>query len=559
VDIYKCEVLCIGGGGGGVTAAITAAKCGADVILVSKEPLGYGDTRISMGLMSCPGIVKEDGVNVFLQDLLKSGEEINDKKLARIMAEKASDAVGVMENFGHLFNRDKKGIISSEVTYFSGGHSQPRTIECPPGGGIAIGNSLRAAAARSDIRVYEEVAVTKLLCNNGRVAGAVCYNIITGEISLICAKTTIIATGGAGWLYYPHTDCAAGVTGDGYALAYEVEAELIDMEQVQFIPFGLTYPPSMVGIYVGEPSLAAPAGVLRNNKGEVILEDVCKMNRAEVSKAMALEIKRGGGTENGGLLLDLTPNLSLEEGKRLWKARKNRGQLDIVRFAYGNKAFNWEEPWDVLPTAHYFMGGIKVDVFGRSNIPGLYATGQAMGGIHGANRLGSVSLAELFVFGVIAGDAAAKESKDVELPDLIPGSKEAVAELAQLRGQKGHHTPIQLHRRLQKVMWEKVGIAREEKEMRQALTDIEEIKIASESINIPTQTSYNQEVLHAIELRHMIVSAKLVTEAAVIRQETRGAHLRLDFPEKDDINWKKNIVLFKEKGELKIRVEAVNG
>jgi len=556
LQVEKCDILCLGGGGAGITAAITAAEQGADVILVSKEPLGYGDTRISMGLMSCPGVVEGDDWQHFYKDLIKGGENLNDPELVHIMAEWAPYGLKLLESYGHLFERNKDGKFSKEVVFLLGGHSLPRTIGCPPGGGISMGNSLRAGAARAGIRVFEEVIACNLLFDDKRVTGAVCFDLCRGEVILFQSGAVVIATGGAGWLYYPHTDCNAGVTGDGYALAYEAGAELIDMEQVQFMPFALTYPASMCGVYVGEPSLAAPAGILRNSKGKIILEGLGTMTRAQVTNAMAVELSNGGGTEYGGLLLDLSPNLSSPEGRRMWKVRKERGQLESVRFAYGEDAYRWEKPWDVAPAAHYFMGGIKVNTSGQSSVPGLYAAGQVLGGIHGANRLGSVSLAELFVFGYLAGEAAARECKGQEF-SFSKGNEEAVANITGLRGRKGSFKPIKLHRRLQKTMWENVGIVREERGLRAALREIEEIEEASKDLQITPQLSYNKDKLHTIELKHMLTVARLITESALIRQETRGAHLRLDFREKDEENWRRNIIILKNKNKMQFRTEVV--
>ncbi|MBC7104690.1 MAG: FAD-binding protein, partial [Firmicutes bacterium] len=218
----------------------------------------------------------------------------------------------------------------------------------------------------------------------------------------------VLATGGAGWLYYPHTDCLRGATGDGMALAYAAGAELVDMEMVQFIPFAIVHPPSFCGILIGEPSVAGPHGVLLDGQGRLLLENVRRQTRAAVTRVMAEALAAGRGTERGALLLDMSGNLKSREGREHLAYLKRRGRLEAVRRAYGDKAYKGEEPWEVLPSAHYFIGGLRVDPWGATNLPGLYAAGQAAGGVHGANRLGSVSLAELFVFGRRAGLAAAR-------------------------------------------------------------------------------------------------------------------------------------------------------
>ncbi len=559
MEILTCHVLCVGGGGAGITAAITAAEQGVDVILASKEPLGYGDTKASMGMMVCPGIEKDDGPGNFYRDMIEGGELLNDARLAHMMAEQATEALQVLEGYGHLFLRDDEGKLSSKVVYATGGHSRRRTIGCPPGGGIAIGNSLRGAVARAGVKVLEEIVVASLLMNESRVTGAVCYDLPRGEVLLIQAGAVVLATGGGGWLYYPHSDCTPGTTGDGFSLAYEAGAELVDMEQVQFIPFGLTHPSAMCGVFVGEPNLAAPAGVLRNRNGEIILENISTMTRAAVTRVMAKELSRGGGTEHGGLLLDLRPNLTSEKGRQLWEVRRKRGQMEVVRLAYGDAAYRWEEPWDVAPTAHYFMGGIKIDHRGRSTAPGLYAAGQVVGGIHGGNRLGSVSLAELFVFGQAAARSAVNDCKGVRFSGFKHADcrREEVELLHSLPGKKGGIPPLRLQRAMQQVMWDKVGLARDKKGLVQALSEIKRIEEAWPQVAVSEQKNYNQEALHAIELRHMLVTAKMVIRSALLREETRGGHLRLDFPGRDDENWCRNIILHKGNGGLEARTEVV--
>ena len=185
---YTCDVLCIGGGGAAVTAAVEAGHRGANVILATKEPLGYGDTRLSMGMIAVPGVDERDTPDVFFRDLTAGGEGINDSALVRILAGSGPESRLISENFGHLYHRDGEGKISPQVTYLTGGHSIARTIGCPPSAGIGIGNSLRSAVIRSGVRVLEETAAWKLLTDGKRAAGAVCLDMVSGEPVVIIAK-----------------------------------------------------------------------------------------------------------------------------------------------------------------------------------------------------------------------------------------------------------------------------------------------------------------------------------------------------------------------------------
>jgi succinate dehydrogenase/fumarate reductase flavoprotein subunit len=322
------------------------------------------------------------------------------------------------------------------------------------------------------------------------------------------------------------------VTGDSYGLALRAGAELVDMEQIQLLCFGATHPSSMIGIPLGEPAMAGPFGKLYNNKGEVICEDMMTKTRAQVANAMMEEIHQGGATEHGGLLLDLKPNVDSEIGEfYVSTIRDVAGPfIELIRRAYGEKASNFEEPWDVLPTVHYFMGGVKTDEWCRSSIPALYACGQAQGGVMGGNRLGATSLTEIFVFGKRAGKTAAKEAGQRQLTDEAV-IKEPIDKLASLPGSKGTYRPIHIKRLLQKLMWTYVGARRDDSGLAKAIEEIGTVKKQAKDLSISHVEHYNTEVADAIELSHMLASAEAMALSALERKESRGAHVRSDFPE----------------------------
>jgi succinate dehydrogenase/fumarate reductase flavoprotein subunit len=348
----RSDVLVIGSGGAGVMAAVEATKAGASVIILSKEPLGYGDTRLSMGAMSTsPNTTVGDSEQQFVEDMIRGGEELNDPKLVRALVSDALDATVTFETFGHIFRRNDDGRLKRHRVP-PGGHRASRTITSPAVG-ISMGHTMRSAAARADLDVLEETVCSELLVQDGEVAGATAVHTPSGEPVALLAKSTVIAAGGAGSLYYPHTDCTPSATGDSYGLALETGAELVDMEQVQYLPFGITHPPSLLGALCGEPMIAGPLGRLLNNRGDVVLENIMPMTRARVARSIVEEIARGGATEHGGLLLDFRPNLESPEGELFVRTVKKRAGpvLSIVRRAYGQKAADLEEPWDVLPEA----------------------------------------------------------------------------------------------------------------------------------------------------------------------------------------------------------------
>lgn len=557
----SCDILCIGGGGASVTAAITASSAGADVVMVAKDYIGYGNTRIIGGVMAYVDKTSAEGRDSFFEDLIKGGEYLNNQRLCRSLVDEAYNTVILLERFGGIVQRDRQGQISREVLLQMGGHTVPRTVFLPSTG-PGVGQGLRSGVLRyhPKIQVYEKTIVSDLLTEDNAVFGCVCYHAVSGETLIIKAKKTILATGGGGWIYYPHTDTSRVTTGDGYGLALLAGATLTDMEQVQFIPFSLTHPQSMVGIVVGEPFTAGPKGRLTNVHGKEILEDVAVKTRAEVANAIILEVEKGNGTKYGGCLLHLKDNKKDPKGKVLYEHYLNgifKPFTELVRFAYGKKAAEWEEPWDVYPSAHYFMGGIKIDESGKvAGVENLFACGEVAGGLHGGNRLGSVSLAELFIFG---RRAAKKALAEINAGSPCNISQEAVTEYVRrtegLIGKDGTYRPIELKRQMQKAMWENVGPVRNEEKLSRALSVLESLEEKSSDIMVSPDKIYNPDLIDALELRLMLPVAKSISISAQMRKETRGAHVRVDYPDRDDKRWLKNILVEME-NEKEIKAQT---
>ena len=523
------DVIVIGGGGAGAAAAVAARRAGARVALLSKEPAGYGDTRIAEGAFAYPGRTAEDSPEFFCQDIKRSGEQLCDDDLVQTLARESEAGIYNIEEFGYLFRRDTEGRLSSKTAYKVGGHSTARAI-IGAGRGINIGVTVRAACARAGVTVIEDTMAVRLLVMGGRVAGVQVYDFNRGEYEVLSGRAVILATGGTGWLYYPHTDCSRSVTGDGFALALQAGASLVEMEQVQFMPFAITHPDSMVGIMCGEPASAGPHGRLIDCEGKVVLEGVQNFNRAQVTRVMAQALKEGRGGPHGGLFLDMAPNLEAPGGMAMWQAySKAAPMMKTVRAAYGEDAYHWKTPWEVLPTAHYHMGGVRADANGNTGIPGLYAAGGVQGGVHGGNRLGSVALTEIFVFGRRAGEAAAQEAL-AAAGNGANGAPEPVGP-AVMPGRKGRHRPIQLVRRLQKTMWECVGPVRDEQGIRAGLGELDRLEEESADLAIGSGKRCNQEMRDALELPLMLLTARAIMASALERRESRGAHLRSDFPE----------------------------
>ena len=533
-------------------AAVAAAEAGARVAVLSKEPVGYGNTRMAVGLTACAGL-PGDTREAFVEDILSAGGYLNDRVLVETLVDDSPAALAKLESFGHTFIRDGAGKLSPGVIHRAGYHSRARTLQSS-GAGVGLAQALRAAMEKYGISLFEDTFVLGLLKEEDTVRGVHLFDLARGEELVLACGAAVLATGGAGWLFYPQTSNARTSTGDGYALAFNAGAELIDMEQIQALPFAVTHPEAYRGIFCGEPAVAGPAGKIINGRGEAVLNGgINRMDRASVVCRMSAEIANGAVAAHGGLILDLRSNLALEDGRQMRDNIRNTGIFNVVLPAYGRKAFNWEEPWEVMPTIHFFMGGVRADKDGRTCLPGLYVAGEVQGGVHGANRLGSVALTEILVFGLRAGCAAAAYAKN------MPGAPRLrmFPVTAELFGRPGPVRPVTLVRQLQNLLWKSAGLVRNKSLLQEALCGLGDITDKARSASFSPERVYNTEILDYLELQNMLVTARLVLQAALLREESRGAHFRSDFPESGGEAWRKNIVLRRaENGDIGYRLEV---
>jgi succinate dehydrogenase/fumarate reductase flavoprotein subunit len=495
---------------------------------------------MAVGLTACTGL-DGDSRDTFIADIIASGQGLANPELAETLVDGSRDALAFLESLGHTFVRNQEGHFSDHVITRAGGHTQSRTL-ASSGSGIGMGQVLRAAMEKYRIAVFEDTFVTELILEGKRLCGVHVLDLSSGMEYGLSAKAVVLATGGGSWLFYPQTSNNLGSTGDGYALAFHAGAELMDMEQVQAIPFGITHPQAYRGLICGEPVVAGPAGRIIDGAGNVVLDGgIHAMGRATVVRHMAEPIQKGCTTVHGGLLLDLQPNL-LEDGGRAYRERiRATGIFDTVLPAYGKKAFEWEEPWEVTPTAHFFMGGVKADKDGTSTVAGLYVAGEVMGGVHGGNRLGSTALTEILVFGLRAGRAAAVYAGQIT-PALQPIMRRAKSPLI---GRSGQYRPIRLCHRLQKLMWHYAGLVRSKEGLHSATQEVQKLKEDAKQLHICNEEAYNTELRDALELGFMLDTATMLLRSALLREESRGAHLRSDFPEANP-HFEKNMILYRD-------------
>jgi fumarate reductase (CoM/CoB) subunit A len=560
METYYCDILCIGGGAAGIAASVAAAKHGVRVCLVTKDLAGSGNTRLAGGIVASACSVPQDSALSFFSDMLEAGCYLNNPSLVRALVNDSRESNLCLENWGHIFRRDAWGKIGGSAVTQASGHSFARTLMCGYKG-ISLAAILRSAVARRAVNCREYVFVLKLVKSGNKVLAAVCFDLVRGECFLVRAQKFILASGGAGMLFYPLTDNTRFATGDGFALAFELGLRLVDMEQIQWLPFAVAKPGQLRGINCGDPSYAGPHGVLLNNKGETVLSNLQAMPRSAVTTAIALEVQKGGALPGGGLLLDQRGNLRCREGRELLQLLQERGVLDVVRDAYGSGAYRWEEPFEVMPTQHFCCGGITTDENGLTGISNLYAIGEVAGGVHGADRLGSVALNECLVFGGRAGIHAAKglvRERTGAVPLVDTAVHDAVTQVKGLPGRKGAWTPSSLKSRLSAMMVQNVGCSRDFDGLTGALQEIAEIRRVMADTAISPGQKLNKSLLDYFELQMMLQTAEMIISSALARKESRGSHYRRDYPHRDsDLDFC-NVFVFCRPGGV-MQTEMIKG
>ena len=516
-----CDALVIGSGAAGLRAAIAAKEKGVDVVVISKAAPGKGTCTIVSGGVFAAAEDKST-TDRHLSRTLQAGRGINQKELARVLAEEGPVRLKELMGWG----------IKAE---FHGGylHSQGRA----PIWGEEIINCLYRQASELGVRFFNRLLVTDIKVRQGAV-GFSAYSVDNNEWFAIVADAAILATGGAGALYFRH-DNPKRILGDGYCLALKAGAVLQDMEFVQFYPLGLAepgYPPFLI------PPGLADIGRIYNNHREDIYEKygiterpAGERARDRLSQALFTETYRKGNE----VWLDLR---GLSEND--WNADPfSASTRSIFGERYGAK----RRPMRIAPLAHHIMGGVCIDSLGFTAVPGLFAAGEVVGGLHGANRMGGNALTETVVFGARAGKSAAdwvgntsKTSKEQLLNDLKKHD-----ENLQKSGSALNTASRLAH--LRQIMWHEGGILRNKQGLTQTLNEIQQMH--QETLRLPLAGEPRQ-IQNKLELQVAAFTASLILQAALRRKESRGAHFREDYPDQDDVHWKGHQqVLISDNGE----------
>jgi succinate dehydrogenase flavoprotein subunit len=553
-ETLTTDILILGTGGAGLMAALHAfwRNPSLDITLVSKGMLGKsGCTRMVQGGYNVV-LNPKDSVQAHFEDTVKGGAFINDQDLAWTLVEDAPRIVRELENkIGCLFDRAPDGTVHQKAF---AGQTFDRTVHVGDLTGIEIMSRLRDQIFAAGIRCLEYTRGLELLTssNGQRVTGAVLLDIQEGTFITAKAKAVILATG-AGPLMYQRAACAQEKAMDGIAMAYRVGARLMDMEMVQFHPTGLVVPGSRLNGALLEEGLRGAGAHLFNGRGERYMEKYDperkeRSTRDRVSRAGFMEIMAGRGSENGGVWIDVSHLGAefVEENFAGMRDRCLRIGFDLAR-----------ERVEVCPTAHFNMGGIRIDRNCFTNLEGLFAAGEDSCGVHGANRLGGNGVAESTVFGARAGDAVAdwvKQSKHENPSTEQITSAESAA--TQFLGRQGE-SPWVLRDELGKITWHKVGIVRDGTKLKQALAEIAALKNRLGQVGIPPNRGFNLTWQQGLDMRNMLLASELITHGALTREDSRGAHYREDFPNTNNPEWLKNIYIARNGDGPKIWTEPV--
>ncbi len=533
------DVLVVGAGLAGMRAAIEAYRSGADVALITKvHPVRSHSNAAQGGINAAMGGESgDDSWEIHAYDTIKGSDWLGDQDAIEIMARDAPNDIIELEHMGVVFARDEYGRLTTRAF---GGASRQRTFFVGDITGQAILHAMHEQLLKSGMRVYEEWFVLSLIKQDGACVGVVAMDIMSGQVAVIRAKAVILATGGVGRAYEPSTNGLI-CTGDGDALAYRIGAPLMDMEMVQYHPTTL----KGNGALLTEGARGEGAYLI-NTAGDRFMKKYAPTklelaSRDVVSRAEATEIREGRGSD-GCVLLDcrhLGEKLIRERLGQIRELAMDFAGVDIVK-----------DPVPIRPGMHYIMGGVKTDASGATRVPGLYAAGECANvSIHGGNRLGANSLLETVVFGRRSGAAAAARAKTIARHAAVP-EQELIAQQhkrfqALMDRSYPGYTAAKLRLDMGVSMDKHISVFRTEQGMKETLGVVQDLKARFTKLAVRDRGKvYNWDLFSTLELENMLDVAEAIAVSALARKESRGAHARADFPDRDDKNWLKHTLAY---------------
>ena len=531
----KYDVVVVGAGLAGMRAAVEAFDVGADVAVISKiHPVRSHSGAAEGGINAALGNASEDSPEIHAYDTVKGSDYLGDQDAIEVLCDEAPDDVYQLENWGAVFSRTDEGKIAQRPF---GAAGAPRTAYAADITGHVLVQVMYEQMMKRDVLVLEEYFAWKLVVEDGRCQGVICWDLLNGGLKTIGAKTVILCTGGAGRLYVGTTN-AYSCTGDGMTLALRAGVPLKDMEMMQFHP--TTLAPS--GVLITEGCRGEGAYLL-NSEGERFLKDYAPntmelASRDVISRAEQTEIDQGRGID-GNVLLDL----------------RHLGAEKIVERLHGTRELSMtfvgidpiHDPIPVRPGAHYHMGGVDTDVWGRTELEGLYAAGEcACVSVHGANRLGGNALMETITFGKRSGRHAAEwalANTTVTVPEGVVSDTER--ELKELLDRTEGERPWRIREELGQTMHENFGVFRREDQMLEQQEIVAALRERFEHVVVEDKGDvFNSDLTQALELGFLLELADCMIVSGLARKESRGAHARpYDYPDRDDANYMKHTIV----------------
>ena len=534
----KTDVLVIGAGAAGMTAALEAKSRGLDVTIISKSKVGRsGNTIISgtgMAILD-QGTDSRDSPQAFKQDTLRSGKEINDHTLVDLYLKRSPGLIDRLIDYGVALRKMNDCWLKKQAP----GHSVARSFSADFSNypymtrGLSLTLPLLKSAEQSGIRIIDFAPVVKLLISDGCIAGAVAVSKKTNAILIIRTPVVILASGGCGGIY-ARSNNTGDITGDSYSLAYNAGALLRDLEFVQFYPSMMFSP---LKVTISSP-LFGEGAILRNAHDERFMHKYDQAGematRDIMSRAIFNEVKEGRG-QQGCIFMDC---------RRLPEQILTEKYAEILRLLAKAKLDPLKDLIPISPAVHFSMGGVAINSSTETSVPGLLACGEAVGGLHGANRLAGNALPETFVFGMIAGQHAADTFKRGAYPETTAFDVQPFG--------PGNLSLVELRRELRKTTWNYLSIIKTRESGQKALQAIDRIALSLEDVSL--ETIY--DLVSFYELKSMTTTARLIVQGSLARKESRGSHFRSDYPETDDENFKGSFFYKNKKGRLKLEFRS---
>ena len=579
IKTVEHDVIILGAGGAGLRAAIECSMQGLSTGLVCKSLLGKAHTVMAEGgvAASLGNVDKRDHWKVHFRDTMRGGKFLNNWRMAELHAKEAPARVRELEEWGAVFDRTKSGLINQRNF---GGHRYPRLAHVGDRTGLEIIRTLQDHGIHQGIDIYMECTGLDLIKDGESISGMVGMWRDSGEFIIFKCNAVILATGGGGKAW-KITSNSWEYTGDGYGMAYDAGAELMDMEFTQFHPTGMVWPPSVRGTLVTE-GVRGEGGILVNSENKRFMYDNIPerfaaetadseeeadrwlagdkdarrppelLTRDVVARAIRKEVKAGRGSPHGGAFLDIASRRNADDIKRKLPSMYHQfnvlAELDITK-----------ESMEVGPTLHYFMGGVKVDADTQMTcVPGLFAAGECAAGVHGANRLGGNSLSDLLVCGKLAGSGAVNYLKSLNNKKNLSDDdiQKVIRSTTDILNREKGENPYLIHEELQELMQNNVGIVRTDELLSEGIAGLSTLWEKFNNVKADGACQFNPGWHEAISLRNLLVTSESVARAARMREESRGAHTRVDFEGERD-EWLKYNVVIKKSDEGNMLTEKL--